>query len=44
MHKGTHLLKPTLIVATDGYILVILGPYFSDHANNDAGILRNEFD
>lgn len=39
MHKGRHLLKPTLIVATDGYILAILGPYFSDYYNNDAAIL-----
>lgn len=43
MHKGRHLLKPTLIVATDGYILAILGPYFSDYYNNDAAIFQNEF-
>ncbi|KYN50167.1 hypothetical protein ALC62_01022 [Cyphomyrmex costatus] len=37
-------LKPVLIVAPDGWILHIQGPYFSDHSNNDAAILRNEFD
>lgn len=39
-HKG-HLLKPVLIVASDGYILEIQGPYFSDSQNNDAAILQN---
>lgn len=43
MHKGRHLLKPILIVVTDGYILAILGPYFSDYYNNDAAILQNVF-
>lgn len=43
-HKGRHLLKPELLVAPDGYILDIHGPYFSDSRNNDAQILRNEFD
>lgn len=42
-HKGRHLIKPALIVAPDGYILDIHGPYFSDARNNDAAILRNEF-
>ncbi|XP_043464129.1 uncharacterized protein LOC122499719 [Leptopilina heterotoma] len=44
LHKSSHLLKPVLIVAPDGYILAIQGPYFSDSRNNDASILRNEFD
>lgn len=44
IHKGRHLLKPTLILAPDGYILSILGPYFSDSYNNDAIILQNEFE
>ncbi|XP_018394741.1 PREDICTED: uncharacterized protein LOC108773430 [Cyphomyrmex costatus] len=44
VHKGRHLVKPVLIVAPDGWILHIQGPYFSDHSNNDAAILRNEFD
>lgn len=43
VHKGRHLLKPVLVVGTDGYILDVHGPYFSDSRNNDANILRNEF-
>lgn len=43
MHKGRHLVKPALIVAPDGYILTIQGPYFSDSRNNDAQMLNNEF-
>lgn len=37
------MVKPILMVATDGYILDIHGPYFSDGKNNDAAILKNEF-
>lgn len=44
VHKSRHLVKPHLIVASDGYILDIQGPYFSDSRNNDAAILQNEFD
>ncbi|KYM96864.1 hypothetical protein ALC62_12474 [Cyphomyrmex costatus] len=44
VHKGRHLVKPVLIVAPDGYILDIQGPYFSDSRNNDAAILQNEAD
>ncbi|KAJ8916939.1 hypothetical protein NQ315_013411 [Exocentrus adspersus] len=43
-HKNRHLLKPTLIVAPDGFILMICGPYFSDAGNNDANIIREEFE
>lgn len=43
LHKKRHLLKPSLIVAPDGFILSIIGPYFSDSHNNDAEILREEF-
>ena len=43
-HKGRHLIKPALMVAPDGYILDIHGPYFSDPQNNDAAMLRNEWD
>lgn len=43
VYKGRHLVKPALIVAPDGYILDIHGPYFSDTRNNDAAMLRNEF-
>lgn len=44
VHKGYHLLKPCLIVAPDGYILAILGLYFSDSRNNDAHMLCNDFE
>lgn len=43
-HKQRHLLKPTLVVAPDGFILDIFGPYFSDSRNNDAEILRHNFE
>ena len=43
MHNHRHLLKPNLIVAPDGYILAIFEPYFSDPKNNDAKILRHDF-
>ncbi|GLV33519.1 hypothetical protein CBL_20249 [Carabus blaptoides fortunei] len=43
LHKRRHLLKPTLIVAPDGFILSIFGPYFSNAANNDAQILEHAF-
>lgn len=33
-----------MVVAPDGYILTIDGPYFSDASNNDAQMLRNEFE
>lgn len=44
LHKGRHLVKPALLVAPDGYILTVQGPYFSDSRNNDAQILINEFE
>lgn len=44
VHKGRHLIKPALIVAPDGYILAIHGPYFSDSRNNDSSMLRNEME
>lgn len=44
LHKHRHLVKPVLIVAPDGYILDIQGPYFADARNNDASILENEFE
>lgn len=43
-HKGRHLVKPALIVAPDGYILEIQGPYFSDSRNNDAAMLQHAFE
>lgn len=42
MQKKYYLIKPALIVAPNGYILDIHGPYFSDNANNDAAILLVE--
>lgn len=42
-HKSKHLLKPSMLVAFDDYILNIQGPYFSDATNNDVRILLNEF-
>lgn len=44
VHKERHLVKPALIVAPDGFILEIQGPYFSDSHNNDAEMLRHEFE
>lgn len=44
VHKGHHLIKPVLVVAPDGYILDIQGPYFSDSRNNDAALLRDQFE
>lgn len=43
-HKNRHLVKPALVVAPDGYILDIQGPYFSDAQNNDAAMIINELD
>lgn len=44
LHKECHLIKPASIVAPNGYILNIHGPYFSDSRNNDAAMLRSEFE
>lgn len=44
LHKTSHLVKPVLVVAPDGYILQVQGPYFADGRNNDAAILNNEFE
>ena len=43
MHKHRPLVKPMVIVASDGYILSVLGPYFSDYHNNDAAITKHLF-
>ena len=43
VHKKRHLVKPSIIVGPNGYILDIQGPYFSNAANNDARIVLNEF-
>lgn len=41
MHKNRPLLKPMMIVGTDGYILDVIGPYFADYHNNDAAITKH---
>ena len=38
-YKNRPLLKPMMIVGTDGYILDAIGPYLADGRNNDASIL-----
>ena len=37
-HKSQSLLKPMLVVASDGYIITVIGPYLADGKNNDAQI------
>lgn len=41
IHKNRPLLKPMMIVGTDGYILDVIGPYFADYHNNDAAITKH---
>ncbi|CAF3854928.1 unnamed protein product [Rotaria sp. Silwood1] len=41
LHKGKQLVKPMMIVSTDGYIISAMGPYLSDGKNNDAEITKN---
>lgn len=41
MHKSRCLVKPMMVVGSDGYILSVLGPYYSDSANNDASITKH---
>lgn len=43
LQKKEHLVKPVMVVAPDGYILDVEGPYFADSRNNDSSILNNEF-
>lgn len=43
MHKSRHLLKRALILAPDGYILEVHGPYFADSYNNDAAMLIHKY-
>jgi len=42
VHKIYYLVKPIMIVAPNGHILDVHGPYFSDSRNNDANILRDQ--
>lgn len=41
MHKHRPLVKPMMFVSTTGYIVSVIGPYFSDAKNNDANILKH---
>ncbi|MCG7879800.1 MAG: transposase family protein, partial [Candidatus Thiodiazotropha endolucinida] len=41
VHKGQPLLKPMMLVASDGYILTVLGPYLADGKNSDAKITEH---
>ncbi|CAF3031234.1 unnamed protein product [Rotaria sp. Silwood2] len=41
VHKGKPLVKPMMIVSTDGYIISVIGPYFADSKNNDAEITKS---
>lgn len=41
IHKGRPLVKPMMVVGSDGYILSMLGPYYGGHKNNDAAITKH---
>lgn len=41
MHKHRNLVTPMVFVTTTGYILSVIGPYYSDGKNNDANILNH---
>jgi hypothetical protein len=41
LHKDRPLVKPMVVVSTDGYFLTVVGPYLADHRNNDAAILNH---
>lgn len=43
LHKNRPLVKPMMIVSTTGYIVSVLGPYHADSKNNDANILKHNF-
>ncbi|VDI49857.1 Hypothetical predicted protein [Mytilus galloprovincialis] len=43
MHKNRPLVKPMIIVGSDGYILSVLGPYYANGHNNDASITKHLF-
>lgn len=40
VYGGRPLVKPMIVVASDGYIIDIIGPYLVDGKNNDAAILN----
>lgn len=41
LHKNRPLVKPMMVVGSDGYILSVLGPYMADYSNNDASIIKH---
>ncbi|XP_048750412.2 uncharacterized protein LOC125662290 [Ostrea edulis] len=41
LHKGRPLVKPMVVVSTDGYFLTVVGPYLADYRNNDAAIFNH---
>lgn len=41
MHKHTNLVKAMMVVAPNGNILAVEGPYFANSANSDANILKS---
>ena len=41
VHKGRPLVKPMMLMATDGYILTIPVPYLANGKNSDAKITEN---
>ncbi|VDI55633.1 Hypothetical predicted protein, partial [Mytilus galloprovincialis] len=43
MYKNRPLVKPMIIVGSDGYILSVLGPYYANAHNNDASITKHLF-
>lgn len=43
MHKNRPLVKPMMVVGSDGYILTVFGPYYASGKNNDAEITKHCF-
>lgn len=41
MHKHRTLVKFMMIVASDGYIIDVIGPFVSDSSNNDASMTKH---
>lgn len=41
MHIHRPLVKPMVFLSTTGYIISVIGPYFSDGNTNDAQILNH---
>ncbi|CAF1498316.1 unnamed protein product [Didymodactylos carnosus] len=41
LHKGRPLIKPMMVVASDGYIISAIGPYLADYQNNDASMTKH---